>query len=108
MSSSNVEVSVIIPVRNEEEFIEACLNSVLANEYPKDNMEIIIIDGNSEDLTIKLVREYQQKFNNIKLFMNPQKIAPVAMNIGIKMLRENILSDLMHMLRMINTIFKIV
>ncbi|PDZ42946.1 glycosyltransferase family 2 protein [Bacillus wiedmannii] len=84
MISSNIEVSVIIPVRNEEEFIEACLNSVLANEYPKDNMEIIIIDGNSEDLTVKLVREYQHKFNNVKLFMNPQKIAPVAMNIGIK------------------------
>ncbi|MFD3446618.1 glycosyltransferase family 2 protein [Microbacteriaceae bacterium 4G12] len=84
MSISNVEVSIIIPVRNEERFIERCLDSILNNNYPMNKMEIIIIDGESSDSTVEKIEKYQQKFNTIKLFMNPKKIAPIAMNIGIK------------------------
>jgi len=73
-------VSIIIPCRNEEKFIAKCLNSILANDYPKDKLEVLIVDGMSEDGTREIVKEY----SFIKLLDNPKKIVPTAMNLGIK------------------------
>jgi len=78
------KVSVIIPCRNEEKFIEKCLSSIIANDYPKDKLEILVIDGMSEDNTRWIVKEYSQKYPFIKLLENPKRITPCALNIGIK------------------------
>ncbi len=76
-------VSIIVPCRNEEEFITACLESILANDYPKDWLEILVVDGMSEDGTRWLIESYAQKYSFIRLLDNPRKITPVALNIGI-------------------------
>lgn len=78
------KVSVIVPCRNEERYISKCLDSVLATTYPKEFLEIIIVDGNSIDRTPEIVKEYISKFDFIRLLENPKKIVPVAMNIGIE------------------------
>lgn len=44
-----ISVAVIIPCRNEEKFIGKCLDSVITNDYPKDRLEILVVDGMSED-----------------------------------------------------------
>lgn len=77
-------VSVIIPCRNEEKFIAKCLDSVIANDYPKNRLEILVVDGISEDGTRKIIQEYMQQHSFIRLMDNPRKITPVAFNIGIK------------------------
>jgi len=77
-------ISIIIPCRNEERFIRTCLDSLLAQNYPKEKMEILVVDGASTDKTRDVVREYIEKDNRVKLLYNPRKITPVAMNIGIK------------------------
>ena len=77
-------VSIIIPCRNEEKFIGRCLNSILANDYPKDKLEILIIDGMSEDNTREVIKRYTERYPSIKLLENPKKITPSALNIGIK------------------------
>ena len=41
-------ISVIIPCRNEEKYIEKCLTSFIEMDYPKDLLEIILVDGRSE------------------------------------------------------------
>ncbi|KXB33530.1 glycosyltransferase, group 2 family protein [Bacteroidales bacterium KA00251] len=74
-------VSVIIPAYNEENFIEDCLQSVYQQDYPKELLEVIVVDGNSQDQTTKII---QEKFPQVKLLHNPRKIVPVSMNIGIK------------------------
>lgn len=76
-------ISVIIPARNEEGFIGRTLDSLIANDYPKDKSEILVIDGMSEDRTKEIVAEYAEKYPYIKLLENPKKITPIAMNIGI-------------------------
>ena len=43
------KVSIIIPCRNEERHIGKCLDSIIANDYPKDKLQVLIIDGNSAD-----------------------------------------------------------
>ena len=77
-------VSIIIPCRNEEEFLGKCLDSIVANDYPKDKYEVLIIDGMSGDGTRKIIRDYIQKNSFIKLLDNPKRMVPCALNVGIK------------------------
>ncbi|MEW5766345.1 MAG: glycosyltransferase family 2 protein [bacterium] len=77
-------VSIIIPCRNEERFIGKCLDSIIAQDYPKDKLEVLVVDGMSEDETKKGVSEYSQKYPFIRLLENQKRVTPVAMNIGIK------------------------
>jgi len=56
-------VSIILPVRNEEQHISRCLQSIAAQDYPRDRYEIIIIDGLSTDATLDLVNEF--KIHNV-------------------------------------------
>ena len=51
-------VSVIVPVRNAEESIGKLIELLLAQDYPKSHVEIIIVDNGSQDHTIKLVKQY--------------------------------------------------
>jgi cellulose synthase/poly-beta-1,6-N-acetylglucosamine synthase-like glycosyltransferase len=84
MSNSELYVSIIIPCRNEEKFIAKCLDSVINNDYPKENLEILVIDGMSEDRTKQVVDEYIRQYPFIRLLDNPKRIAPSALNIGIE------------------------
>jgi cellulose synthase/poly-beta-1,6-N-acetylglucosamine synthase-like glycosyltransferase len=77
-------VSIVIPCRNEERFIGGCLASIVENDFPKDNLEVFAIDGVSEDRTRSIVEGYAKKYPWIKLLDNQKKITPVALNIGIK------------------------
>jgi glycosyltransferase involved in cell wall biosynthesis len=77
-------VTIVVPCRNEEKHIERCLESILANDYPKDRMEILVLDGMSEDRTREIVAAYSERYPMVRLVDNPKKHIPVAMNIGIR------------------------
>lgn len=77
-------VSVIVPCRNEERHIAVCLDSILSNDYPKDRMEILVVDAMSEDGTRQIVQGYTEKGERVRLVDNPQKHIPAAMNVGIR------------------------
>jgi glycosyltransferase involved in cell wall biosynthesis len=80
----NKFISIIIPIRNEENYIKECLESILNFDYPKEYLEILFIDGMSEDKTVEILNKYQKEFPYIKIFQNKKRIVPTAMNIGIK------------------------
>lgn len=77
-------VSIIIPCRNEEKFISKCLDSIIANDYPKERLEILIVDGISEDRTREILAGYVKRCPFIKVLDNPKKFTPFAFNLGIK------------------------
>jgi len=77
-------VSIIIPCRNEKEFICKCLDSIIEQDYPNNKIEVLVVDGRSEDGTRQIVNEYSKKHSFIKILENPKKITPCALNIGIK------------------------
>jgi glycosyltransferase involved in cell wall biosynthesis len=77
-------VSIVIPCRNEEKFIGNCLDSIIENDYPPNMLEILIVDGESEDKTKEIINEYSQKYPFIRLLCNPNKVTPFALNIGIE------------------------
>jgi glycosyltransferase involved in cell wall biosynthesis len=76
-------VSIIIPCCNEEKFIGSCLDSIIANDYPKEKLEVLAINGMSEDGTRNVIEDYTKNYPWIRLFENFKRITPVALNIGI-------------------------
>jgi len=76
-------VSIIMPIRNEAGFIERAIRSILENDYPPDKMEILVVDGMSNDGTREIVERLREQDSRVSLYNNEQKIVPTAMNIGI-------------------------
>lgn len=60
-------VSIINPVRNTQRTLEKCLESLVALDYPKERLEFIFADGGSSDSTVGIIREWQNKYPQIKL-----------------------------------------
>lgn len=77
-------LSILIPTYNEEKYIKECLESVLSQDYPTGNLEILVIDGSSTDNTRQIVRGFIMEYPFIRLLENPDRFVPHAMNIGIK------------------------
>lgn len=80
----SILVSIIIPCRNEEKFIAKCLDSIISQDFPKEKIEVLVVDGMSVDRTRKILKKYQRGFSFVKMLDNPKKFTPSAMNIGIK------------------------
>lgn len=77
-------ITIIIPCRNEEAYVSQCIESILDMSFPKDDYEILIADGMSEDKTREILSNYQKKYDFIKVIDNPQHIVPTAMNAAIR------------------------
>lgn len=77
-------LSVICPIYNEEKYIGACIESILAQDYPKDDLEVIFADGMSTDRTREIVAGYAAQYSWIRLIDNTKRIVPPALNAAIK------------------------
>ncbi len=84
-------ISVILPVRNEERYIAACVDSIFSQDYPAELMEVIFVDGRSEDRTVELLHRMQKEHEQIVVLDNPNRTVPYAMNIGIKASRAEVI-----------------
>lgn len=84
-------LTVICPIYKEEKYIKKCIDSILKQDYPKTDLEVLFVDGMSNDGTRSIVSEYSNKYPFIHLLDNPHKIVPYAMNIGIKAAKGNII-----------------
>jgi cellulose synthase/poly-beta-1,6-N-acetylglucosamine synthase-like glycosyltransferase len=74
-------VTVVIPARNEERFIAACLDSVQSQDYPR--LQIIVVDGASDDHTAEIVRGYVELDGRVELLINPDRIIPRSLNLAL-------------------------
>lgn len=81
-------LSIIIPCRNERAFICGCLDSVLKNDFPKEQLEILVVDGMSDDGTREIVMGYAQAYPFLRLVDNEQGITPAALNLGIRLAKS--------------------
>jgi len=77
-------VTIICPVYNEEKYISVCMESMLAFNYPKELLEIIFVDGMSNDKTRNIIHTYIQTYPFIRLLDNNDKYVSFAMNKGIE------------------------
>lgn len=77
-------ISVVIPCYNEEKYIKTCVESLLKNGYPENSLEILVVDGESTDNTLKILTEIQKEYPQVKHINNPKKKTPFALNLGIE------------------------
>jgi succinoglycan biosynthesis protein ExoA len=76
-------VSVIIPVRNEEAFIANTLRSVLAQDYPGERLEVLVVDGMSDDRTTDVVLKIAEQDSRVRLLQNRSRIMASGFNHGL-------------------------
>jgi glycosyltransferase involved in cell wall biosynthesis len=84
-------VSILIPCRNEERHIAACLDSIRGTAYPADRFEILVLDGLSDDRTRAILGDIAARDARIRVIDNPARIAPTGLNIGIRQARGDII-----------------
>lgn len=82
-------VSIVLPVRNEEAFIARCLGAVLAQDYPPDRMEVLVVDGMSDDATIAVIGALPGA-SRVRILRNPERIQSAGLNLGIQEARGEI------------------
>lgn len=86
--SEGLVFSFLLVVRNEEKYIADLLEAILNQDFPQDLYEIIVVDGESTDRTLEIVKEYcRRNPERIQLLHNPQKTLPPGWNIGIRQAR---------------------
>ena len=84
-------VSFVMPVRNEEEYIRASLQSLVNQNYALGESEILVVDGRSSDRTREIIEEIRLQHPQVRCLDNPAGIVPTAMNIGIRASRGKVI-----------------
>ena len=78
-------VSIIIPMYNSEDYIEACIESIFSINYPQDKFEVIIVDNGSTDQSLEIVKRYP-----VKVISCPEGNISKVRNVGATIAKGNI------------------
>ena len=78
------KVVIVIPCKNEENYIRGCLDSIIGSDYDKDLLKVFVCDGLSSDNTPAIIKDYENKYGYIKLLANEKQTTPYALNLGLK------------------------
>ena len=84
-------ISVICPIYNEERYIGKCIESIMRQDYPKEDMEVLFVDGMSTDRTRAIIAGYLPQCPYVRILDNPKRIVPYAMNKGIEEARGEVI-----------------
>ncbi|HTV83136.1 MAG TPA: glycosyltransferase [Acidobacteriaceae bacterium] len=81
-------VSVILPVRNERSMLPQLLDQLLAQNYPRDCYEILVVDGRSTDGTPDLIRRrFSSRSTPVRILDNPGILLSAGRNVGLRAAR---------------------
>jgi succinoglycan biosynthesis protein ExoA len=84
-------VTIAMPAYNEEHFIETCIRSVQAQDYPADRIEILIADGRSTDRTREILADLAAVDPRIRVIDNPDRLQAAGLNQIAKEARGDVL-----------------
>ncbi|MEY2828185.1 MAG: hypothetical protein RIQ33_43 [Bacteroidota bacterium] len=79
-----MKVSIVIPCRNEEQYIGNCLQSIIDADFDKNLLEVFVVDGLSTDNSKQIIQQFSDKNNWIHFIENENQTTPFALNAGIK------------------------
>ncbi len=85
-------VSVIMPVRNEADWIKRSLGAVLAQDYPADRFEVLVADGGSEDGSAEMLTALAGEDARVRLIPNPGRIVATGLNNAIRAARGSVIA----------------
>jgi succinoglycan biosynthesis protein ExoA len=83
-------VTIAMPAFNEEHYIEACIASVQAQDYPRDRIEILVADGRSTDRTRDLLAALSAADSRIRVIDNPDRLQSAGLNRLIRAARGEV------------------
>lgn len=86
-SDSKPLVSIVLPCRNEQGFIQDCLQSLLKQELPEGGLEIVVADGMSTDGTREYLQQLAASHPQIRVLDNPGRIVSTGLNGAIRIAR---------------------
>src|SRR5881397_4257322 len=89
--NSNPLVSIVLPCRNEQGYIQACLQSALHQDPPEGGFEILVADGMSTDGTREYLRQTAKHHPQIRVLDNPGRIVSTGLNAAIRAARGEII-----------------
>lgn len=78
------DISIIIPIYNCEEYLEECLNSVVCQTYPKEKIDVVMINDGTKDNSAKICEKYAKKYNFNFIDRKVNKGLSYTRNEGIK------------------------
>jgi glycosyltransferase involved in cell wall biosynthesis len=80
-----LKLSVVVPCRNEKEYIRECIDAIFHSIYP-DNVElsVMVVDGMSNDGTREILDDLKQVYDSLIVIDNTNMLTPYAFNLGIK------------------------
>lgn len=86
MNTHKYKLSIVLPIRNEEQYITQTLSQLVNQSLTKDKYEIIIVDGESTDHTESLIEAFIKNNADVKItfLTNPKRLSSAARNIGVK------------------------
>lgn len=87
-------ISVVVPVRNAGRYIGGAIESILTQDYPHERMEIVVVDGMSDDNTREVVKSFCGRGIDIRVIDNRGKTVPYAMTLGVLNIKGEILTRL--------------
>ncbi len=85
-------LSVLIPCRNEVRSLGRCLASIIANDYPAERMEVLVLDGASTDGTREVIADWAAAHPFIRKLDNPDGSTPAALNLGVEAARGDVIA----------------
>jgi len=79
-------ISFVIPTLNAEKTLRECLNSIINQDYPREKMEIVIVDAGSKDKTLDIFYEYKNIYKDLRFILtrNPNKTTESGKSVGVK------------------------
>lgn len=92
MNGDRPRISVVMPVRNEEEWLERAVCSVQAQTYPSACIEIIVVVGPSTDRTREIAEKLRENDPRLRIVDNPGGRTPTALNLGIGAARGELIA----------------
>ena len=91
-SVTPIRVTAVSPCRNERGHIGPFLESLLSQDYPADQWELIVADGMSDDGTREILREMESRYApRLRVIDNPGRIVSTGLNAAIRQARGHYL-----------------
>ena len=78
-----MKISIIIPVYNVEDYIVMCIESIIKQDFDKNDFEVLIIDDGSTDQSIRLIKERSKDIENLSIITQSSKGVSAARNAGL-------------------------
>lgn len=76
-------VTVVLPALDEARHLERCVRSLLADPWPRDQLEILVVDGGSTDGTVEIAERLAKEFPFLRVLHNPKRLQAAAFNLAL-------------------------